>query len=590
MAGEPIMRSAWMSRTRFAGVIVATCWAVGMLTAPGARAEKTASFTTSGCTTWTVPAGVNRVLAEALGAAGHAGSGPSAGSGGDGDEVYGDVPVSAGEVLDVCVDYGGGPGGLVEERRNAGSGGGASGIARGENFSAPLIVAGGGGGGGERSEGTIEIPSYPVFHEVAPGGNGGRADSPGEASDEGKGSPGGKVEGGSASNSAGPGRGTEGGFGEGHSEIPDEYERGYDGAAGGGGGGYVGGEGASYPEGGGDPIGNGGGAGGTNFCDAPGGCVTVVIPFSQTGSVNLDYFEPPKVTLTTPPEGATYTQGEIVDANYSCEAEAEAELTSCVGTVPDGSWIPTSTTGPHSFTVTATQEGGEETSVTHTYTVAKPPEAIIESPASDETYGPEEFVPTTFSCKEGEGGTGIHRCEDGRFGYEEASPGTMYTNPLRGGFETPKEAGEYTYTVNVLSWDGSTGEASIKYKVLVPASCSSVSGHGVYKKVGETGRLKLDNDVSTGLTGSTLHVRYESGKDHFRLVKLSKATCTGAEGARDFQGEGEGAIEKTTGYTLKFSIYEEGKGKISFKSKLMKGAKLIEASGGPLSKSTEKIS
>jgi len=348
-----------------------------LLAAPAALAEKSTSFTTPGCRTWSVPAGVNSLFAEALGAAGHAGSGPSAGSGGDGDELFGHVPVSAGEVLDVCVDYGGGLGGVtgvLATSRNAGSGGGASGLARGENFSTPLIVAGGGGGGGERAEVTIEVPGLPAVSEVFAGGNGGGAGMPGGAGREGD-FAGGEVDGGSASNSEGPGRGTEGGFSPaalvGFACVEEGEVRTCDngGAGGGGGGGYVGGGGGTFP------IGDGGGAGGTNFCDIPGGCVTLVIPFSQTGSVILNYVEPPKVTLATPPEGATYTEGEIIDANYSCEAEAgiePTEITSCTGTVPNGSPIATSTTGERSFTVTATQEGGEETSVTHTYTVAGP--------------------------------------------------------------------------------------------------------------------------------------------------------------------------------------------------------------------------
>ncbi|MGH2863621.1 MAG: hypothetical protein ACRDJX_00060 [Solirubrobacteraceae bacterium] len=476
-----------MVRTLFAGVVVATCWALGMLAPPGALAQETESFTAPGCTTWTVPAGVNRVLAEARGAAGYAGSGPDAGSGGDGDEVRGDVPVSAGEVLDVCVDYGGGLGGIVEDTRNAGSGGGASGLARGENFSAPLIIAGGGGGGGERIEITLEIPSFPTTHEVSPGGNGGNADS---AGGEGKsGNPGGNVEGGSASNSAGPGGGLEGGFNVGHHESEGGLEKAYAGAGGGGGGGYVGGGGGSYP------IGNGGGAGGTNFCNVPNGCATVLIPSSQTASVSLDYFGPPKVTLTTPREGATYTTGAIVAAGYSCEAEAGAELTSCVGTVPAGSPVPTSTTGPHSFTVTATQEDGEETSVNHTYTVVAP-----------------------------------------------------------------------------------------------PPTCTAAVGLGVYKHGGEPGHLRLTNSLSTDLgAAQRLHVRYESGKIHFRLIKLEEATCTGEAGERDFHGEGAAAVGTMKGYTLSFSIYERSGG-FFFGSTLMAGGQVVEASGGPLRKSTEKIS
>jgi hypothetical protein len=123
----------------------------------------------------------------------------------------------------------------------------------------------------------------------------------------------------------------------------------------------------------------------------------------------------------------------------------------------------------------------------------------------------------------------------------------------------------------------------------IAPNCTTVMGHGVYKKVGEPGRLKLEDSLSTELSSpQMLHVKYQSGKIHFRLVKLEHATCEGAAGERDFHGEGAAATDKETGYTLSFSIYEKGGG-FFFESKLMKGAELVEASGGPLMKSTEKI-
>jgi hypothetical protein len=125
--------------------------------------------------------------------------------------------------------------------------------------------------------------------------------------------------------------------------------------------------------------------------------------------------------------------------------------------------------------------------------------------------------------------------------------------------------------------------------VMITPICTTVMGQGVYKKVGEVGRLRLEDSFNTNLAGSQmLHVKYESGKIHFRLVTLEKASCTGEVGKRDFQGEGAAATEKETGYTLSFSIYEKGGG-FFFESKLMKGAKLVEASGGPLKNSTEVI-
>jgi hypothetical protein len=61
----------------------------------------------------------------------------------------------------------------------------------------------------------------------------------------------------------------------------------------------------------------------------------------------------------------TYGQGEQVIAHYSCPSAV-----SCEGTVPDGSPIDTDTPGVHTFTVTATDAGGQKTSVQRTYNVS----------------------------------------------------------------------------------------------------------------------------------------------------------------------------------------------------------------------------
>lgn len=61
---------------------------------------------------------------------------------------------------------------------------------------------------------------------------------------------------------------------------------------------------------------------------------------------------------------------QVADARYSCADTASGSgLASCVGTVPFGSPLDTSTAGDHSFTVTATDNAGNQTTVTRHYTV-----------------------------------------------------------------------------------------------------------------------------------------------------------------------------------------------------------------------------
>ena len=75
----------------------------------------------------------------------------------------------------------------------------------------------------------------------------------------------------------------------------------------------------------------------------------------------------PTVTTLTPPDGASYVKGATVVADYTCEDETE--MASCLGSVADGGAIDTATVGSHDFTVTAEDAAGNETTVTHTYSV-----------------------------------------------------------------------------------------------------------------------------------------------------------------------------------------------------------------------------
>jgi YVTN family beta-propeller protein len=81
----------------------------------------------------------------------------------------------------------------------------------------------------------------------------------------------------------------------------------------------------------------------------------------------------PTVDLRTPADGAQYTQGDDVEADYSCADAGGSGLASCTGDVPDGQPIDTSTPGSFTFTVVAADGAGNRTTVTHGYTVTAPP-------------------------------------------------------------------------------------------------------------------------------------------------------------------------------------------------------------------------
>jgi len=101
----------------------------------------------------------------------------------------------------------------------------------------------------------------------------------------------------------------------------------------------------------------------------------LIAPGSALAGSSVD-FTPPVVTITTPPDGATYLLNQAVAAAFSCTDEGGGSgLKSCVGEVANGENIDTTTLGQKLFTVTAKDNADNMSSVTHMYTVvadAKP--------------------------------------------------------------------------------------------------------------------------------------------------------------------------------------------------------------------------
>jgi C4-type Zn-finger protein len=106
----------------------------------------------------------------------------------------------------------------------------------------------------------------------------------------------------------------------------------------------------------------------------------------------------PTVNITTPPEGAVYTLNQSVNANYSCAADAATTLSTCVGSVTNGSPIDTATTGTKTITVTATDALGQSTTVERNYTVAAEPTVDIATPPEGAVYALNQVVNADFSC------------------------------------------------------------------------------------------------------------------------------------------------------------------------------------------------
>jgi hypothetical protein len=431
-------------------------WALVLPDAASAAGTMVA-FTTQGCTTWTVPTRVSSVQIQATGAAG-------GGAGGLGDGVSGTLSGLAGgtQVLDVCVDQGGGPGGPGQFGGSpGGNGGGASGVSLGADFSSPMLVAGGGGGQGGGGGGAGGRAGMPVAgsggNSVVNGGGGGdnttamgggAGTSAQPLCDAGAGGQFGP---------AGPGSGGPGGAGV------------CGNGGGGGGGGYFGGGGGASA---GAP--GAGGGGGTDFCATPiTGCTvssgvgTQTTAGSATGDaqVTITYtvVTAPSVSITMPASGAIYAQGQFVSSSFGCtEGAGGSGIGSCLDENghPSGTATDTSTPGQHTFTVTATSTDGLTADSSVTYTVAAAPSVQISSPQNGATYVLGQVVDSGFGCLEGASGPGLASCTG--------------TTPAGAPIDT-SSAGAHTFTATAVSGDGQRISQTVTYTVAPPDNYFRIS-------------------------------------------------------------------------------------------------------------------
>lgn len=76
------------------------------------------------------------------------------------------------------------------------------------------------------------------------------------------------------------------------------------------------------------------------------------------------------VTITAPANGATYVVGQPLHASYACaRVQGGDPVASCTGTAANGAALNTSTVGHRTFTVTATDVAGVQTTATVSYDV-----------------------------------------------------------------------------------------------------------------------------------------------------------------------------------------------------------------------------
>jgi lipopolysaccharide export system protein LptA len=250
----------------------------------------------------------------------------------------------------------------------------------------------------------------------------------------------------------------------------------------------------------------------------------------------------PSISIAGPADGAVYTLNQVATASYSCADEAGGSgLATCIGAVANGAALSTSTAGPHTFTVDATDNAGNPSSATTYYTVladTTAPTISIVTPADGATFTVGQAVNASYSCAD-TGGSGLVTCI-GSVG--------------NGAAIDTASAGTKAFTVTATDQAGNTNSKVVHYTVAVPPSTGSftVKGEG---KVGKDFKFQIDAKTGTKkpsgeveidvkghsfqgtviaitITGSTA-VLTGTGFDNGRRVNFTLTVTDGGNNAKD---------------------------------------------------------
>ena len=192
-----------------------------------------------------------------------------------------------------------------------------------------------------------------------------------------------------------------------------------------------------------------------------GGVFDAFGPLSTTGLALFD-LRPPTASIATPAEGARYRQGQVTSAAYSCsDPDGASNVGGCAGPAANGSPIDTATAGPHTFTVTATDLGGNEgTTTTHYVVDSSAPSINLEAGVYDQ----DQVVAATYSCADADGDADIASC--------------VGTVPVGSPIDTSVPGG-HNFTVNAADLAGNTATKTVTYLVRAkpPTTTSAAEGH-----------------------------------------------------------------------------------------------------------------
>jgi uncharacterized repeat protein (TIGR01451 family) len=116
------------------------------------------------------------------------------------------------------------------------------------------------------------------------------------------------------------------------------------------------------------------------------GIAAGALPYRGTTSVDFTVDRTaPVVTITSPVDGGSFTQGQAATVHFTCvDAEFGSGVAGCNGgLLTDGAALPTDTVGSHTISVAGVDKAGNGTTVQVTYQVTPPPTADLKVTVSD---------------------------------------------------------------------------------------------------------------------------------------------------------------------------------------------------------------
>lgn len=196
--------------------------------------------------------------------------------------------------------------------------------------------------------------------------------------------------------------------------------------------------------------------------DTPGGGTALSCTATSTGGTArhtvtlLRDATAPAITLARPGDGEVFAFNDPAGAEYAC-TDAASGAGACTGTVPTGGPLDTSSIGPGSFTVTATDQAGNTRSLTHAFQVVDrtPPVIKLSVPKKGARYRLGSKVQARFKCIDT--GAGITRAQ---------CRGTKRS----GGFLDTARVGKHRFTVTAIDNAGNRVSRTRTYRVLRPPS------------------------------------------------------------------------------------------------------------------------